>query len=159
MSPDSCPPCRFCGQEHRIIHLDPGDKAMCVRCDSVVLRGRRTAPHTALISSLTGLALALPVILLPFVSAGIAGNEPISLFGGAELKDTSLESLVTGGIAFATPDSVPLAPAAPNETHFSLAAEASKDWQKWFPKIPIQSAEAVVESRSKQGMLNELIKH
>jgi paraquat-inducible protein B len=83
----------------------------------------------------------------------------ISLFGGAELKDTSLESLVTGGIAFATPDSVPLAPAAPNETHFSLAAEAGKDWQKWFPKIPIQSAEAGVGSRSKQEMLSELIKH
>ena len=34
----------------------------------------------------------------------------VSLFGGAELKDTSLESLVTGGVAFATPDEGALRP-------------------------------------------------
>lgn len=82
----------------------------------------------------------------------------VSLFGGAELKDTSLESLVTGGVAFATPDDGPLAPAAPNDARFTLASESNKDWLKWSPKIPIKSAEAGVESRSQPRMLNELIK-
>jgi paraquat-inducible protein B len=79
-----------------------------------------------------------------------------SLFGGAELKDTSLESLVTGGVAFATPDDG--APAAPNDTRFILAPQADKDWLKWSPKIPIKSPEAAAESRSKNGILNGLIR-
>lgn len=82
----------------------------------------------------------------------------VSLFGGAELKDTSLESLVTGGVAFATPDDGPLAPVAPNDTRFTLAGEANKDWLKWSPEIPIKSPEAGVAPRAPPGMLNELIK-
>ena len=82
----------------------------------------------------------------------------VSLFGGAELKDTSLESLMTGGVAFATPDDGPLAPAAANDARFVLAAEANKDCLKWSPKIPIKSAETGVESRPQPGMLSELIK-
>jgi paraquat-inducible protein B len=81
----------------------------------------------------------------------------VSLFGGAELKDTSLESLVTGGVAFATPDGGPLAPAALSGAQFTLASEPNKDWLKWSPKIPIKSMEAGAESRSKMGLLNELI--
>jgi paraquat-inducible protein B len=76
-----------------------------------------------------------------------------SLFGGAELKNTSLESLITGGVAFATPDDGPLAPAAPEETKFTLAAEADKTWLKWAPKIPIKSPEAVMSSRAKDRIL------
>jgi len=65
----------------------------------------------------------------------------VSLFGGAQLKNTSLESLVTGGVAFATPDGAELAPAALNETEFSVATEPEKQWLKWSPKIPIYSPE------------------
>lgn len=83
----------------------------------------------------------------------------VSLLGGAELKDTSLESLVTGGVAFATPDDGPLAPAAPNNARFLLAPESGKDWQQWSPKIPIKSAESEVEPRPKNEILNELMKH
>jgi paraquat-inducible protein B len=56
---------------------------------------------------------------------------------GAELKSTSLESLFSGGVAFATPDSSPLAPAAPDGTLFTLHQEADKDWLKWRPRIEI----------------------
>jgi paraquat-inducible protein A len=63
--------------------LEPGEKAVCVRCDSVLLRSARTGPDTAVVFALTGLAFALPAALLPFVSAGISGNERISvLFTG-----------------------------------------------------------------------------
>jgi len=82
----------------------------------------------------------------------------ISLLGGAELKNTSLESLITGGVALATPDGGALAPVAPDESQFPLASEPDKEWLKWSPKIPIQSAEAGAEPHAKTGILNELIK-
>lgn len=62
---------------------------------------------------------------------------------GAELKNTSLESLITGGVAFATPDAAPLAPPADENTVFQLTTEADKDWLKWAPKIPVKSPETV----------------
>jgi paraquat-inducible protein B len=82
----------------------------------------------------------------------------VSLFGGAQLKDTSLESLITGGVAFATPDAGPLAPAAPNDTQFALASEPDKDWLKWSPKIPVKSPTPVAQPPAKRGILSELIK-
>jgi len=82
----------------------------------------------------------------------------VSLFGGAELKDTSLESLVTGGVAFATPDGAALAPAAPSDALFTLASEPDKDWLKWSPKIPIKSPEAALGPAPKGGILGGLIK-
>jgi paraquat-inducible protein B len=85
-------------------------------------------------------------------------NLKVSLLGGAELKDTSLESLITGGVAFATPDMGELAPAATNDAEFPLAAEVDKDWLKWAPKIPIKSPEAGRDPNSKSGILKELIK-
>jgi paraquat-inducible protein B len=56
---------------------------------------------------------------------------------GAEMKSTSLESLFSGGISFATPDSAPLSPVAPDGTLFTLHQEMEKDWLKWRPRIPI----------------------
>lgn len=58
---------------------------------------------------------------------------------GAQLKNTSLESLVNGGVSFATPDPDPLAPAAAAGTEFELSSEPDKSWLKWRPRIPIQS--------------------
>lgn len=58
---------------------------------------------------------------------------------GAQLKNTSLESLVNGGIAFATPDTDPLAPTAEPGTVFDLTHEPEKAWLKWRPRILIQS--------------------
>ena len=82
----------------------------------------------------------------------------VSLFGGAELKDTSLESLVTGGVAFATPDTQPLAPPAPNGSQFTLAPDPDKEWLKWSPKIPIKSPEEALGSPPKAGILDDLMK-
>jgi paraquat-inducible protein B len=85
-------------------------------------------------------------------------NFKVSLFGGAVLKDTSLESLVTGGVAFATPDEGALAPAAPPDSLFVLAPEPDKEWLKWSPKIPIKPPAPAAERRPEGGILNELIK-
>ncbi|HEY8994472.1 MAG TPA: MlaD family protein [Lacunisphaera sp.] len=58
---------------------------------------------------------------------------------GAELRSNSLESLVTGGISFATPSASNSAPVT-DDTEFLIADEADKEWLKWKPKIPIQES-------------------
>jgi paraquat-inducible protein A len=92
MGPDARLICHLCGQEHRPTRLAPGKKAFCVRCDAILARGARAEPDTALVFSITGLALALPAALLPFVSAGKLGAERISLLF------TGVRSLWDGGM-------------------------------------------------------------
>lgn len=72
---------------------------------------------------------------------------------GAELKSTSLASLLSGGVAFATPDSGrALADLAEEGATFTLHPEMEKDWLKWRPSIPIGSAESrTVDSQGSPG--------
>jgi paraquat-inducible protein B len=81
----------------------------------------------------------------------------VSLFG-AQLKDTSLESLVTGGVSFATPDTAPLAPAAAAGAVFGLASEPDKEWEKWSPKIPVKAPDSAVDKPGSAGLIPSLIK-
>ena len=69
----------------------------------------------------------------------------LSLFKGAQLKNTSLESLLTGGVAFATPDDGELAPPAPEDAEFGVATEPDKDWLKWAPRISIEMLKELVK--------------
>jgi paraquat-inducible protein B len=84
-------------------------------------------------------------------------NFKINLFG-AQLKETSLESLVTGGVAFATPDTGPLAAAADPDTAFGLSSEADKEWLKWSPKIPIKAVESIVPKPNSSAIIPSLMK-
>ncbi|MEO6246829.1 MAG: MlaD family protein [Opitutaceae bacterium] len=77
---------------------------------------------------------------------------------GAELKSTSLESLFSGGVAFATPDASPLAPPAPDGTLFSLHHEMDKDWLKWRPRIAITPPNEAPEPGTPGGPLAPLAK-
>jgi paraquat-inducible protein B len=78
---------------------------------------------------------------------------------GAQLKSTSLESLFSGGVAFATPDSGrELAVAAPEGTVFTLHNEADKDWLKWQPRIEITPVEEAPEPPLPRGPLAPLVK-
>jgi len=77
---------------------------------------------------------------------------------GATLKDTSLESLISGGVAFATPDTAPLPPPAADGVVFPLAAEAKKEWMEWAPKIPIQSPESISKAPAPPAPLSALMK-
>jgi paraquat-inducible protein B len=81
----------------------------------------------------------------------------VNLFG-AELKDTSLESLISGGVAFATPDALPLAPAAAEGAQFALASEPDKEWLKWAPKIPVAAPDSAYEPSGKSGILPALLR-
>ncbi len=76
---------------------------------------------------------------------------------GAELKSTSLESLFTGGVAFATPDGDrELAPVADEGALFPLEPEMNKDWLKWRPQIPIRPPDEAPDAPRPSGPLAPL---
>lgn len=58
----------------------------------------------------------------------------IGLLGG-QVESNSLESLVAGGISFATPESG--AERANEDTVFELFGDADKGWLKWAPRIAL----------------------
>jgi paraquat-inducible protein A len=101
--------CYLCGQEHRPVSLARGQKAACVRCDAVLAKGSRFGPDTALAFSVTGLVLAIPAILLPFVTAGKLGDQRISLLftGVGSLWDGGMRAL--GLLVFLCGGVLPLA--------------------------------------------------
>jgi paraquat-inducible protein A len=59
---------------HQPIALQPGQRALCVRCDTVLARGSRFGPDATLVFTITGLILAFPALLLPFITAGKFGQ-------------------------------------------------------------------------------------
>lgn len=72
-------------------------------------------------------------------SSGVAVN--FGLFSGTTIRSKSVESLLEGGIAFATPpgeNDQGLAPAAEPNQHFPLHAELEPAWLKWAPVIELQ---------------------
>ncbi|MGH8354299.1 MAG: MlaD family protein [Pseudomonas sp.] len=61
----------------------------------------------------------------------------IGLFKGAKIRTESVETLLEGGIAFATPDGERMgAPAKAGQT-FALFDEANEEWLQWAPKIAL----------------------
>jgi paraquat-inducible protein B len=81
---------------------------------------------------------------------------------GAELKNTSLESLVSGGVAFATPEPADkngqLAPPAEEGAVFKLQTEQDKDWLSWKPKIPIHPQESGPDQNPPPKDLSDVMK-
>jgi paraquat-inducible protein B len=60
------------------------------------------------------------------------------LFKGVKVRTESLEALLEGGIAFATPDNPIMGgPAQPGQT-FVLNDEVNEEWLKWAPKIVLE---------------------
>ncbi|PTQ67832.1 paraquat-inducible protein B [Pseudomonas sp. GV071] len=59
------------------------------------------------------------------------------LFKGAKVRTESVESLLQGGIAFATPDGEQMGAPVKAEQTFALNEEANDEWLKWAPKIPV----------------------
>jgi paraquat-inducible protein B len=60
----------------------------------------------------------------------------VSLFRGVEINLESLRSLITGGVAFATPDAD--SPPAKDGSVFPLHDKPQKEWLDWAPKIPLR---------------------
>ena len=80
---------------------------------------------------------------------------------GASLKESSLESLISGGVAFATPtdEHGQVAPPAEEGTVFNLAPDADKDWLRWSPSIPIEAQEVAPASSPEKALLPSILKH
>ncbi|WP_448547586.1 MlaD family protein [Thalassotalea fusca] len=61
------------------------------------------------------------------------------IFSGIDIKSESVETLLAGGIAFATPPNANIQQVAQAHT-FKLADEFDEDWLEWRPQIPLNSA-------------------
>jgi paraquat-inducible protein A len=87
--------CPLCSKCHRSVRLAPGEKAHCSRCDTVLAVGRRGSADAPIVFCATGLILAVPACLLPFVSAGNLGAKRVStlLTGVGALWDNGMRSL------------------------------------------------------------------
>lgn len=60
--------CPLCAHPHEFPALAPGEGAQCVRCGTLMARGEsRVGQDAALAFTITGLLLAGPALLLPFV--------------------------------------------------------------------------------------------
>ncbi|QKJ87382.1 PqiB family protein [Paramixta manurensis] len=62
-------------------------------------------------------------------------NLDFGLIGGV-VKTGTFQQFIRGGIQFATPPTVPLAPQAAVDKHFLLLDEEPKEWRKWGTAIP-----------------------
>ena len=115
---------------------------------SVIVRIRIETPYTDLVRTDTR-----------FWNAG-GFSFKVGLLG-AELKNTSLESLVSGGVAFATPEHTgkndELAPAAEEGAVFQLQTEHDKEWLTWQPKIPIKAQESGPDQNSAPKDLSDVV--
>ncbi|ARN75992.1 PqiB family protein [Oceanicoccus sagamiensis] len=60
------------------------------------------------------------------------------LFGGARIKTESLESVLAGGISFATPNNADMGAAAQERDEFLLYADRDDKWLQWAPEIELQ---------------------
>lgn len=59
---------------------------------------------------------------------------------GAKIQTDSLQSILSGGIMFATPDDEKeLAELAPANTEFILHTEIDENWLEWKPSIPLKN--------------------
>ena len=57
------------------------------------------------------------------------------LFSGINIKTESLETIVGGGVAFATPEGAAMGDIAREEQHFKLYEKPRPEWLRWQPQI------------------------
>jgi len=65
---------------------------------------------------------------------------------GAELKTSTLRSIIAGGVAFATPEGADLGVPALENTEYVLHGEPAKEWANWQPRIAINPIESTPEN-------------
>ena len=80
-------------------------------------------------------------------------NIHIGLFSGANISAESAQTLISGGIEFATPPD--FQNAATNGAVFSLNEKSDDDWEKWSPAIPLPSVpEAMTNKTFAPNLIN-----
>lgn len=111
---------------------------------------------TRLADDATGVVLRMRIYsdFVPLVRTNTrfwnASSSPLSfsLFGGRGGQKKSLQTFISGAIAFATPDEP--GEVAADGTAFDLNSEADKEWLKWHPAIPIKMKELLPEEPAQQ---------
>ena len=63
-----------------------------------------------------------------------------SLFKGASFKAESIESVLEGGISFATPNNSKMGKQAVDGDIFELNDKLRDEWLDWRPEIPVPDA-------------------
>ncbi len=63
------------------------------------------------------------------------------IFSGLTISTGSIETIMRGGIALATPDNEKTGPAASPGDHFTLYEEADKEWLDWNPDVVLLELE------------------
>jgi paraquat-inducible protein B len=76
----------------------------------------------------------------------------LGLFSGAKISAESAQTLVSGGIAFATPPD--FQNAVTNGAVFVLNEKTEADWEKWSPAIPLHSVPEAMTNRTSLPNLN-----
>ncbi|MBA3581982.1 MAG: MCE family protein [Gammaproteobacteria bacterium] len=66
-------------------------------------------------------------------------NVGYKLFSGLDIKTQSMDTLLEGGIAFATPNNPEMGDAVVAEASFGLADEIDSAWEQWQPNIPLNT--------------------
>ena len=70
----------------------------------------------------------------------------LGLFSGAKITAESAQTLISGGIEFATPPD--FKQAATNGAVFSLNEKSDAEWEKWSPSIPLHSVLKVMPNKT-----------
>ena len=65
-------------------------------------------------------------------------NFDFSLLDGGQFKTESLESVLAGGVSFATPDNDSMGEPVKDKTQFQLFDTYEDAWLQWKPKIEIE---------------------
>jgi paraquat-inducible protein B len=76
----------------------------------------------------------------------------LGLFSGAKISAESAQTLVSGGIAFATPPDAQNA--ATNGAVFILNEKSEAAWEKWSPAIPLHSVPEAMTNKTSWPNLN-----
>jgi len=73
---------------------------------------------------------------------------------GAKVKTESLKSILSGGIAFATPNNEDMGATVANGTVFKLYDDPEDDWSDWSPTIQLTDTSATVTQRAMRETAN-----
>jgi paraquat-inducible protein B len=79
-------------------------------------------------------------------------NFHFGLFSGANINAESAQTLISGGIEFATPPD--FQDAATNGAVFDLKEKSKDEWEKWSPAIPLHSVPEAMKNRTALPNLN-----
>jgi paraquat-inducible protein B len=63
------------------------------------------------------------------------------IFSGIKVTTGSIQSILRGGLAFATPDNEETGPPAQPGDHFTLHEKAMKEWMDWNPDVVLLELE------------------